>query len=384
MVMSSSLHKPLIEWVGFFNSTGYGQATASNVLALHNSGKYRLRIRCLHSKPDRQSFTPDVFRTLCSLSEIPESSNAIQVLQCTPPFFHKINLLSRKIAFGAFETFDPPSDWVTVYNRCDALLCPSEFNREHFVKAGVMRPSFTLPHVLDLNIWNDQAKPLDRFPEFTFLFLGTWRKRKGWEALLEAWMSEFSIEDRVRLIIKTDKADKAEGDAKIVKSHLGKKEIAPITFERSIFDDRQMASLIKSADCMVCPTLGEGFGLPGLQSMAVRVPLIVTNFSGCQEYAKPELCTLLEPSGFMILDSLDPIPQFSQKKWPRIKVSSIREAMRQVLSKYEEAQQKADKAYAFSHAGFGYSNFVQRFEKVMETLYRGGRSKNQSSEWVPG
>lgn len=374
METSSSQPNPLIEYVGFFNRTGYGQSAAANVLSLADS-KYRVRINCLHRTPEAAAFDPADYQKLLNMSRIPENDRAVQVLHCVPQMFHRVPLLQRKMAFATFETFDPPADWTVLLNRCDAVICPSEFNREQFLKAGVSKPLFCIPHVLNMDIWKAGKRPEDG--DFRFLFVGTWRRRKGWDILLEAWMAEFSHKDGVRLIIKTDKTDQAVQDVEKMKKRLQKKEIAPIIFERSIFNERQMADLYRSVHCSVLPTLGEGFGLPAMQSMAVKTPVIVTNFGGCKEYAKAENCTLLEPSGFMVHESIDPIPQFSYKKWPRIKVVAVQEAMRGVLSNYKTAQEKADKAYGFVRSNFGFRNFAEKFDLVMETVYRGGYPQAQ-------
>jgi glycosyltransferase involved in cell wall biosynthesis len=150
------------------------------------------------------------------------------------------------------------------------------------------------------------------------------RKRKGWPILIEAFLQEFDQKESVQLLLKTDKPQQASKD--IEKMRLGmnlKKECPLFYFESRIFDDAHLPSFYKSADCLVMPTLGEGFGLPGLQSMAVGTPVIVTNFSGCQDYAAEDKCTLLEPSGFVLQSNMDNILQFNNKKWPRVTVKNF-------------------------------------------------------------
>jgi glycosyltransferase involved in cell wall biosynthesis len=235
-----------------------------------------------------------------------------------------------------------------------------------------------IPHILKFDVWNDRVKSMGATDEFVFLFLGTWRKRKGWEALLEAWFSEFGPDEKVRLVIKTDKSDRAAEDISRIKKNLGKKETAPISLERRLLNEEQIASFVKSAHCYVSSTLGEGFGLPALQAIALGVPVIITNFSGCQEYATADNCTLLEPSGFLVHECIDPVPQFAYKKWPRIKVSTIRTAMRGVIQDYQKAQEKADKAYRFVHDNFGYKTFILKFDDMMEKVYNGGCSQTQT------
>ena len=125
----------------------------------------------------------------------------------------------------------------------------------------------------------------------------------------------------------------------------------------------------KSVDCFVMATLGEGFGLPAMQCMALNVPVIITNFSGCQDYAKDENCTLLEPQGFMIHSNMDNIVQFNNRKWPRITIDSVRQALRHVFDNYELAMYKADKAYEYVHKNFNYDVVHEKFFNLMESVY---------------
>jgi len=358
-----------VEWVGFFNHTGYGQSATSYVLALDDSEKYDVKIQCIHNTPKKEAYTERVFNRLVHMLNKPDNPNAIQIYHTIPDMHRRVRALNKKIAFVTFETFEPPSQWVTLLNRCDAIFCPSKFNFNMFVRGGVTQPVFHIPHVIDMDIWKDEVSPIREYDEFTFVFSGTWQKRKGYDILLKAWMNEFEPYERVRLVIKTDRTKKAEEDVVLARRESEKKEIAPISFEREIFNELGMAQFLKSADCFICPTLGEGFGLPGMQCMALRVPVITTDFSGCQDYANESNCTLLETSGFLFHTSLDPRPQFRNKKWPRIKVETIQKAMRHVFENYEVAQKKADKAYRFVHDNFGFPNFVSNIDNMMETIY---------------
>lgn len=378
MATFSFPHKIPIEYVGFFNQTGYGQSAISNVLSLHNSDKYDVNIKSLHGKIGKESFSPEIREKLLRFSAKTENIRSIQIMHCIPDMFRRVAARNRRIAFVTFETFQPPEHWIEILNEYDGVFCPSHFNKEQFLRAGLKRPMFVIPHVLNMDIWNENVSPLSREECFSFLFIGTWRRRKGYEILLEAWMREFGPDERVRLVVKTDETDMAIKDVLLFKKNLGKKDIAPIVFERQIFSEAQMASFIKSSHCYISPTLGEGFGLPALQAMALKVPVIITNFSGCQEYAKGDYCHLLEPSGFLVHERIDPIPQFANKKWPRIKVSDVQKAMREVFQKYNQAKEKADKAYKFVQGNFNYGVFVSKFDEMMETIYHGSYPKNQA------
>ncbi len=359
-----------LEWIGFANQTGYGQSLISNLLSLHRCNKFDIKLKTLHGKPSENSISKTEYDIIYGMYDKKDLKNSIQVYQTIPDMHKRFKYLQRKISFVTFETFDPPDHWIPILNRFDAVFCPSAFNVDIFKKAGVIRPIFNIPHVLNTDIWNDSVKPMNYKDDiFTFLFMGTWRRRKGYDVLLQAWMEEFSPSDNVRLIIKTDKIEQSQNYISSLKKSLGKKEIAPILLERRVFDEYNLAKFMKMADCYISPTLGEGFGLPGLQSMLLKIPIIITDFSGCQEYAKEEYCTLLKPSGYLVHNSIDPIPQFTNKKWPRIRVDSVRNSMRDIIGKYDLAKQKSDKAYCFARDNFNYSVFSNKFNNMIQSVY---------------
>lgn len=364
------LNKISLEWIGFFNETGYGQAAFDYVSALLQSNRYDIRLVCLNGSMSKNFLSKESYAKFEPLTKKKPNQRAVQVYHCIPPMQMRLPRTDRSIGFATFETYEPPSQWIELLNRLDAVVCPSDFNYKIFAHAGVKRPLYYLPHCINTEVWNKNVTPLNSFDRYTFLFSGSWKKRKGWVELIEAYLREFSENEKVQLLIKTDKTDVAIKEIENIKAGLGlKKEYPPIVFERRIFDDFYISSFYKSADCLVMPTLGEGFGLPAMQCMSIKVPVIVTNFSGCQEYASADRCTLIEPSGFMMHSNMDQIVQFTNKKWPRITINSVQEAMRRVFSNKEEAANKADKAYEYVRENFSYSVAASKFDKIMEKVY---------------
>lgn len=360
-----------IEYIAFFNETGYGQAAFDMVSAINETNKYDIRIVPLNGSISKQFLSNSSFSSFQQLYKKRINKKAVQIYHCIPPMHARIARGDRSIGFATFETYEPPSKWIESLNRLDAVVCPSKFNYKIFAHSGLSRPLFYLPHCFDKNVWNDKVVPCQKFDKYTFLFVGAWKNRKGWKGLVEAFYREFDVFDNVQLLIKTDKTQLAIQDVAKIKVSLNlKKEFAPILFEKRIFDELSLPTFYKSANCLVMPTLGEGFGLPGMQCMAIKVPIIITNFSGCQDYANSDNSTLIEPSGFMFYENMDNIIQFSNKKWPRITIKSIQDAMRRVVSNKEEAKEKANNAYNYVHENFTYKVVSDCFEKIMESVYR--------------
>lgn len=360
-----------IDYISFLNETGYGQAAYDLLSALIKFSSYEIGITCLNGVPSRNFLSETSLAQILSYVKKSRIKNSVQVYHCIPSMHARYPRHDKAVGFATFETYEPPRAWIDILNNMDAIICPSQFNYKIFAHAGVKRPLFYVPHCINSEKFNKSVPKLNNYEKFTFLFMGTWKKRKGWPQLLEAYLTEFDTKDRVQLVIKTDKTQIAMQEIEKMRNLLNlKKEYPSILFERRIFDDEHLPSFYKSADCLIMPTLGEGFGLPALQAMAVGTPVIVTNFSGCQDYAAEERCTLIEPNGFILHNTMDNITQFNNKKWPHITVKSIQDAMRKVFNNYNEAQHKADIAYDFVHKNFNYKIAVEHFTRVMETVYR--------------
>ncbi len=208
------------------------------------------------------------------------------------------------------------------------------------------------------------------YNKYTFLFMGIWRERKGYKQLFEAFLKEFTEDDNVQLLIKTDRPKKAEEYLKRTMQQLGiNKGIAPVIFENKVFDERELPNFMKSVDCLVAPTMGEGFGYPGLQCQFLGVPVIITDHSGCQDYANDQTATLLKVSGFVACHDMDNIPQFRNKKWAFIEVDRIRRAMRFVINNKDEVKMRAGVAHHYVLSRFNQREVGRLFINMLRELY---------------
>lgn len=375
-----------INYICFGNASGYSQAAQDTIMALHQSGKYDVRVQYIFENSVRRAGA-SVERTnlFNQLSEKRYDKDCVQIFHCLPSvqrqLIHKRTAnrdAKVNIGFATFETFDPPNNgtagWVHLLNKNDSVICPSKFNVKVFKNAGVISPIHYIPHACSTELYNDSVEPMIKRDKFTFLFFADWRVRKNYQVLFESWLREFRPSDDVQLLVKTTKINLAKTTYQHIQKQLGYdgSNSAPVIFENQIFDEKELPSFLRSVDCYVSPTRGEGFGLPGLQSMFVKVPVIITNFSGCQEYANEDTATLLEPRGFeLVSNAMDNLPQFRNKKWPIITVEDTKKAMRHVFENYDLAQKKSDVAYDYVKNNFAYQNITENFDKMMENINYG-------------
>ena len=92
-----------------------------------------------------------------------------------------------------------------------------------------------------------------------------------------------------------------------------------------------------------------------MHAMAMGIPILTTRFGGCLEYAKPNLCTYIQPSEYKRRPHMDGIGQFQNRIWPVIKTQEIAEKLWYVYNNQEQIKKKADWAYDFVHKNFNYS-----------------------------
>jgi len=103
---------------------------------------------------------------------------------------------------------------------------------------------------------------------------------------------------------------------------------------------------IKSFDCFVLPTRGEGFGLPILECGAMGIPSIVTGHSGVLDLVD-------DTTGWLIDNTLVDIPlqylpyfkNYIGGKWAEPSIEHLRKLMRYTFEHPEEVKVKGDAAY---------------------------------------
>lgn len=359
-----------IKYCSFVNQSGYGNAAQSYILALNKSDKYDIELEVFGGKPSKPAVSDKNYEIFAKMMSKQPNKDAIQIYHCIPTIQRRVKKLKRNIGFATYETFSPVENWISILNENDAIITPSLFNYKIFAHARIKKPIFYLPHCIDMELYNENVKPLKKYNKFTFLFMGAWKKRKGYPQLFEAWLKEFTEKDNVQLVIKTDKTRKAKEYFEKIKKQMGiHKGFAPILFENKIFDEKELPRFIKSANCLIACHIGEGFGLVGLQCMALKVPVIITNFAGCQDYANEKTAILLEPEGYVLHNDMDTIPQFKNKKWAFFSIKQIRNKMRYVLNNKNILQEKIDYANEYVTKNFNYNKIEELFREIIKTVY---------------
>ncbi|NJB66729.1 glycosyltransferase involved in cell wall biosynthesis [Desulfobaculum xiamenense] len=263
------------------------------------------------------------------------------------------------VGYTAFETDGLPPGWAESCNRMDEIWVPSRFNLETFARAGVDRE---LLHVVPHGFRPRDYRPSMTTPltvgeakGFNFLSIFEWTPRKGWDALIRAYVEEFSRDEDVRLIIRSYQGGGVIGDVPPVHVQLAQflrdighdpDEIPRIDFIDAMVPSDLMPSLYKAADCFVLPTRGEGWGIPFTESMLMELPVIATRWSGHLEFMNDSNSYLVDVDGIVPVgeDQVRTNPLYGGQNWAEPSVGHLRELMRHVFEHRDEAAQVGKRA----------------------------------------
>ncbi len=164
-----------------------------------------------------------------------------------------------------------PYEWLErrAAGRADLLLTLSESARADIERLlGISRTKIRITY-LGAPPLDPEASPKEPY----FLFVGGTEKRKNLGAVLEAFSSFEGFELRV---VGTHTASPV---------HDARREQTGVRWLGHVGEE-QLAELYRHATALVFPSRYEGFGLPLLEAMARRTPVIAANGSSLPEVAR--------------------------------------------------------------------------------------------------
>lgn len=173
-----------------------------------------------------------------------------------------------RVAVTMFESTRLPSGWAESLNGFAAVVLPSPWLVEVFRSSGVTAPLHVVP--LGVNpAYRFTPRPSVRRP-FTFLTMAVGGFRKGWDAAVRGFDAAFGDAPDYRLLIKLRAGRRLNVRIMQPRVELVARDL----------DEAGMLDLFAAADAFVCPSRGEGFGLPPREAAATGLPVIATAWGG--------------------------------------------------------------------------------------------------------
>lgn len=214
----------------------------------------------------------------------------IHVRQQWPPSFVPSDS-PIEVLFQPWEYGPVPSDWIDYISKhVDEVWVNSEYTKSGYVRSGVPADKvFSFPLGIDTSIYRADGPiyALKTNRKFKFLFVGGTIYRKGIDKVLHAYLSTFTKQDGVCLVIKDlGKTSYYSGQTYHEMILEAKKSLsAPeIIYIDQDLTPHEMAALYRACDCLVHPYRGEGFGLPILEGMACGVVPVIPDLGPAIEF----------------------------------------------------------------------------------------------------
>jgi glycosyltransferase involved in cell wall biosynthesis len=181
-----------------------------------------------------------------------------------------------RLIYTMWESDKIPEDWPDYLSVADEVLVPSKWCADVFAKSGVKATVVPLGYNDTRFSYIDRPIPVEHNAPFTFIHYNSFNVRKGFFEVLNAFSEEFAKDENVRLILKS-----TDRQAPI---HIGRHEYPNVEVLTGEYSEKQLSDLLGRANCMVYPSMGEGFGITPLEAMATGLPAIVPNEHGISEY----------------------------------------------------------------------------------------------------
>lgn len=301
----------------------------------------------------------DVLEQLAARPWVP----ATRIAHTIPDYFEKsYREGQRTIGWTMWETSAPPDgtkgpfcNWVAAINAyTDALIVPSEHSKEIFERHGAEVPIRVVNYGLDGNEWPYHERVDDGV--FRVVLYGDLTSRKAPLEAIEAFQQAFPTQADVEFVIKTH--DNQLGMGKII----GIPEFADkrIKVINEFWPREHMRQLLKTADCFLWLSRGEGFGLPPLQAALSGVPVITTRHTGMAEYYNGNYFAGVDA------DTTSPAPLSG--RWFEPNINDAARALRHIYDNQKTSQIVAGKAAQYVRDNFSIETMSRNLGAALEEL----------------
>lgn len=256
------------------------------------------------------------------------------------------------VSYTVFETDKAPILWRDIMNSNFFLenWVGAPFNIEAYSSMGISKEKLrAIPHGVDTNRFNPGAEPMKiegRKP-FAFITALDWSTRKNPEAMLAAFMQEFTNDPDVCFIIKSYTGSADEGSKNRIRQDIHKyrsmtRSRANVLFLPEFLHADVMPNFHKSGDVWVNSARGEGFDMGSMQSMACGVPVVGADNTAHQMYLNeengyPVQCTKVQISN---QEFLARSPQFIGHSWWDVNIKNLRARMRESYNDWKSGKLK--------------------------------------------
>jgi glycosyltransferase involved in cell wall biosynthesis len=199
------------------------------------------------------------------------------IQNCLPDIMEKHDGYNIGIFFSETRHLEN-TGWIDKLNLMDELWVSCLMEKDSLQESGVKSKISVVP--VPYKVLIHEPKKLE-VPElknkFVFYYIGEYNERKNIIALVKAFHREFSPEEDVTLLIKTNSPElKNEINQWREYSRTRKQYIPEVIIDGQVPEDF-ILDIHETGDCFVCPSRGEGFCLPIMDALYYNNPVLCTD-----------------------------------------------------------------------------------------------------------
>lgn len=343
----------LIVYAPVWGQSGYEQISRNLLCALDQIG-VNIELRPANDfNGERVMLAPHVISRLARMTRTRVNPLAPHIIYQLPKG-QPITQKAPALCYTLFETDRVPQPWIEALLTMDKILVFSQFNLTRWIETGIPEHKIgRLPVAVDSFLYNPDGPQIqiENRKQFAFLMSGDFTERKNFDGVIEAFVTEFTDQDDVCLIVKCHyggfvkrhRRDCANRLRDIVR-RFNPKNPPRVLFYGDKISDFTMAALYRSCDAFVLASRGEGLGMQYLEAMASGLPVIHCNWSAHTDFLDQSNSY---PVSYVLKTIDDPnyilkCVQALNSKWAHVDIPELRSAMRHVVEHNEMARQKAN------------------------------------------
>jgi glycosyltransferase involved in cell wall biosynthesis len=197
---------------------------------------------------------------------------------------------ARRVGLTCWETDRLHPDFAAGLERADLVLAPSEHNLRLFSK---VRPAALVPFPVRVPPLEEMEVPSEladvSASTHVFYSIGSWQERKNPIGLLTAYLTGFTGQEDVLLVLKTGPAGAARtalSQFQALQERLALPDPPPVKILTGQWPAERVWGLHRRGACYVSMSRGEAFGLPLLDAAAIGNRVIAPDWGGQVDFLR--------------------------------------------------------------------------------------------------
>jgi len=295
---------------------------------------------------------------------------------------NEIRGLAPMVYYHVWDNYPYPTYNKRFYESNDHIVTISKVTDNIVRTVAPDVPCTYLPHAVDSTIFRklpENEFDVSRFkqdhgiePDKMVFFWNSRNARRKQSGSLIFWFKDFLDEvghDKATLLMHTNTKDPNGQDLDAIIRELGL-DNGEVLFSRDSISPEQMSLIYNMADCTICVSDAEGFGLSTLESLACGTPIITTLTGGPQEQVTDGANWFgigLEPASKAIIGSQE-VPYIYEDRLSGEDVAAALTTMYSMTSQEREAMgllglKHVEKNYNFEDFGSKWVNLMTDIHK---------------------